>query len=298
MRTLALIPLLLLVACGDADSGPQLTARDFALVKVSGDGQADVVNLSGTASANRIPGSIRAAVAVDPGMFPEPLVVKVVPRGGASFYRGGSLMPTSPSFAEVPGWLPTVTWRVVEEGCGEAFTAAEQPDADSTVATFWFKGTKAGPCRMRAQTVERDSAGNLTPIVQQEFTATQLPGPGAFMNLYRQETPTVSMGDTIDIRDWVASVKDTYGNDTDVVSIPGSAIHSKWFDNVSSGRVFITREDATLEGWKVVVPDTSGYRTFMRDGVATYSMGLGIYADGVLNATGSYTHVLTLWVRK
>lgn len=177
-RVLPLLAVLaLLAACGsDGAGGSQLTARDFALVKVAGDGQSDTVTLSAGASADRMVGRVAADLAPSPDMFPDPLIVKVVPKGGVSLYRG-SLGPTSPNFESAPVNLPTVTWKVIEDGCGEAFTAAEQPGADSTTATFWVKGTKARLCHMRAQTVERDSAGNLVPVVQAEFEATQLPGP-------------------------------------------------------------------------------------------------------------------------
>lgn len=168
MRRLSLVALLLTAGCDAGSDTPKLGPADFRVVKVSGDAQTDTVR------------SAQATASMPPNVLPTPLVVKVVPKAPT---KSRGALPTGPSFstAGTAPTLPTVTFRVKDEGpCGRSFVAAVQPAADSTATTFWERGTRAGvACTMYVHTVVPDANGNPTPVVQDSFTATFIPGSAA-----------------------------------------------------------------------------------------------------------------------
>lgn len=70
----------------------------------------------------------------------------------------------------VPG--VSISWHVLDEGCGEPYAGHSVTDADGRAAELWVLGTRAGDCRMEARAVRPDG----TPVVYERLTATIEPG--------------------------------------------------------------------------------------------------------------------------
>ena len=247
---------LIIAACSDDSDSDVATIDQMRVVKVSGDQSAQV-------PPPEIAGALRVTATVgEDGWTDEPLIARIVTTGG-----GAQATITGLSADVVPtGTL--VHWYLPEE-CGRLFAQTTATDDSAYTVNRWAPGTKAMTCHAQA--------GRLvgTQIVMDATWELEvLPGPVAQVQL--AEMPWLCIGDTLDMRDYVAGGLDAYWNEipADTVrALPDSEVSWTWKD----GTQWSTGSGPTVSGWIVVVPDFGqhGYtKRTSKDGLDYYVVWL------------------------
>ena len=283
-RSWGLLGLLILLGAAACDGGPEeqappLTAEDVELRIVGGDGQTAPV--ASVASAQL---GLMAAVA-ERELLPEPLVVELVDTASgqpvASIVvtsSGGGLLEPQVSYAgSVPDNL-LVRFRVVEEGCGEAFIGTALPDSGEVVDR-WVKGTKAGACHME---VARLIDGQ--PHTDTTFLWNAEPGPPDYIQLAPVADP-LAPGDTLDVLELFTSERNLRVGAWDAYNNPITDLegHSYAWAVTSrmNGAGGVRPTEPMGQGNLAVIPNPAemGWEA---DGLGDYPVWVWVWMDGVL----------------
>ena len=263
LRRVSVLALALaLAACGDDSDSDVATIDQMRVVKVSGDQSAQV-------PPPEIAGALRVTATVgEDGWTDEPLIARIVTTGG-----GAQATITGLSADVVPAGT-LVHWYLPEE-CGRLFAQTTATDDSAYTVNRWAPGTKAMTCHAQA--------GRLvgTEIVMDTtWTLEVLPGPVAQVQL--ADMPSPCIGDTLDMRNYIARGWDAYGNEIPVDTVralPDDAVSWQWEEAVQG----YTGSGPVVSGWAIVVPDFGQHGYTKR----TTKDGFGYYTVRIISSLSS-----------